>query len=161
MPDVQVRDATADDAELLVRFVHALAAFEREPDAVRATAADFRRDGFGTDPSFSALVAEVDGEPQGMALYFRNYSTWEARPGLYLEDLWVEPGARKLGVGRRLVAALAARALERGYARLDLSVLDWNPARAFYARLGMEHLESWCPYRLKGDALAALAREHA
>lgn len=156
---VLIRPAAPEDVDLVLGFVHRLAAFEREPDAVKATRADYLRDGFGPDPSFGAHLAFVGERPAGLALWFRTYSTWEGRPGLWLEDLFVEEWARGQGVGRALVAALAALAHGRGWARLDLSVLDWNPARAFYDRLGFRHLLPWRPYRLEGSALAALARE--
>ncbi|MGH6943022.1 MAG: GNAT family N-acetyltransferase, partial [Geminicoccaceae bacterium] len=93
----------------------------------------------------------------GFALFFHNYSTFEGRPGIYLEDVYVAEGARSLGVGRKLMARLAAIAQERGCARLDLGVLHWNPARAFYRRLGFAQMEDWLPYRLTGDRLARLA----
>lgn len=156
-----VRDATPADVEQVLAFVHALARFEREPEAVRATRDDYLRDGFGPDPAFGALLAHVGPRPAGLALWFRTYSTWEGRPGLWLEDLWVEPWARSRGIGRALVAGLAARAVACGWARLDLSVLDWNPARDFYDRLGFRELAAWRPYRLEGERLRALARELA
>lgn len=161
---IVIRPAAPEDVDTVLEFVRRLAAFEREPDAVKATRADYLRDGFGADPSagdsvFGAHLAFVGEEPAGLALWFRTYSTWEGRPGLWLEDLYVEEWARGQGVGRRLVAALARLARDRGWARLDLSVLDWNPARAFYDRLGFRHLEPWRPYRLDGEALERLASE--
>lgn len=154
-----MRPGRPEDVPTVLGFVRALAAFEREPDAVRATPADYLRDGFGPDPAFGVLLAEVEGRAAGMALWFRTYSTWEGRAGLWLEDLWVEEWARERGVGRCLVAGLAALCRERGWARLDLSVLHWNPARAFYDRLGFLEQSEWRPYRLSGAALAALAAE--
>ena len=97
--------------------------------------------------------------PAGFALFFPNFSTWLGKPGLYLEDVFVSEWARKLGVGRRLMARLAAIAVERGWGRLDFWVLHWNPARGFYHRLGFRHMDEWLPYRAEGDALLALARE--
>ena len=159
-PDtLTVRPARPDDVDAVLALVQRLAEFEREPDAVKATREDYLRDGFGPDPAFGALLAELGGRPVGLALWFRTYSTWEGRPGVWLEDLYVEEGLRGRGVGRRLVAALARLALERGWARLDLSVLEWNPARAFYDRLAFRELREWRPYRLDGEALRALARE--
>lgn len=157
MPTVTVRPAVEADADLLLSFVKELAAFEREPDAVKATAEDLRRDGFGPAAVWKALIAEQTGEPAGFALYFPTYSTWEGRPGLFVEDLYVRPQARRLGVGRALLAAVAAEAQARGCARVDLNVLDWNPARDFYAAIGFRQLSVWLPYRLDGVALAALA----
>jgi GNAT superfamily N-acetyltransferase len=158
MSDISIRAATRDDVGTLLGFVRALAAFERMPDAVSASEADLLRDGFGPTPRFEARLALLDRRPCGFSLFFTNYSTWEGRPGLYLEDIFVADWARRHGVGRRLIADLAAIALERDYRRLDLSVLDWNPARAFYERLGIGHKQGWLPYRVSGDALAALAR---
>ncbi|MGH7965300.1 MAG: GNAT family N-acetyltransferase, partial [Candidatus Binatia bacterium] len=137
----------------------ALAAFEREPDAVKATADDLLRDGFGEQPKFEVLIAELDSAPVGFALFFPTYSTWEGRPGMYLEDLFVAEQARGHDVGRKLMVALAAIAVARGCARLELAVLDWNPAQKFYRRLGMRHMQEWFPYRLTGEALQALAAE--
>ncbi|MGE0713205.1 MAG: N-acetyltransferase family protein [Planctomycetota bacterium] len=156
-----MRRARVDDVEQILALIRELADYEREPDAVRATPDDLRRDGFGPDPAFEALLAEVEGEGVvGLALYFGNYSTWEGRRGIYLEDLYVRPAARRRGVGRALLAALAAEVRRRGGARLDLSVLDWNqPARDVYAALGFEHKHDWRPYRLEGAALERLAAE--
>ena len=159
MRKTAVRPATPADVETILGFIKGLAAFEREPDAVRATLDDLRRDGFGKQPKFEVLIAELDGEPVGFALFFPTYSTWEGRPGIYLEDLFVAEHARGLGLGRKLMAALAALAVARGCRRLELSVLHWNPTREFYHHLGMAHLQEWLPYRLAGEALQALAAE--
>jgi len=159
MRKTAVRPATPADVETILRFIKGLAAFEKEPDAVRATLDDLRRDGFGKQPKFEVLIAELDGEPVGFALFFPTYSTWEGRPGIYLEDLFVAEHARGLGLGRKLMAALAALAVARGCRRLELSVLHWNPTREFYHHLGMAHLQEWLPYRLAGEALQALAAE--
>ena len=157
MPRITIRSATADDVPLILEFIRALARFENEPDAVRTTPEDLLRDGFGERPQFEVLIAERDEKPVGFALFFATYSTWEGRPSLYLEDLFVIESARKHGVGRALMAKLAAICVERGYQRLELQVLDWNPAREFYHRLGMGHMNEWLPYRLSGQALYALA----
>ncbi|NYZ15730.1 GNAT family N-acetyltransferase [Azospirillum sp. RWY-5-1] len=154
---VTVRPAVEADAPVIPAFIRELAVFENEPDAVKATEADLRRDGWGERPVFEAMIAELDGAPVGFALTFRNYSTWEGRHGIFVEDLYVRPEARRHGVGRRLLAAVARRAVEQGCRRMDLNVLDWNPARGFYAALGFRHLEEWLPYRLTGDALGVLA----
>ena len=161
---VSVRFATRADVPTILDFIRQLAAFEREPDAVKTMEADLLRDGFGArPPRFETLIAEVTGEsgpaPVGFALFFPTYSTWEGRPSLYLEDLFVSESARRHGVGRALLAKLAAIAVDRGWQRLDLQVLDWNPAREFYARLGLDHLQEWLPYRAAGPALRALAAE--
>ena len=154
-----IRVARAEDSATILRLIRALAAVEDMLDAVRATEEDICRDGFGAERKFECLLAEVDGEAVGFALFFVNYSTFEGRGGLYLEDLYVADSARGLGIGRALVARVARLAGERGYPRLDLSVLHWNPARAFYERLAFRHTADWLPYRLEGDALRALARD--
>lgn len=158
MAEIVIRDATAADAETIHALVQGLAAFERAPDAVRATAEDFRREGFGEHPSFRCLLAEVDGRPAGFALWFYNFSTWEGRRGVYLEDIFVHDWARGLGIGEQLMRRLARIAVDEGCARLDLWVLHWNPARRFYERLGMRHMEEWLPHRITGEALLRLAQ---
>jgi len=159
MAEITLRFATAEDAGILLALVRELAIFEKAPDAVLATEADLRRHGFGPEPRFEALLAFVDGRAAGFALFFPNFSTWLGKPGLFLEDIFVSEWARKLGVGRRLMARLAAIAAERGWGRLDFSVLQWNPARVFYHLLSIRHMQEWLPYRAEGDAIAALARE--
>lgn len=160
MPKTLIRAATIDDAETILALVQALAIYEKEPiSTVKATAEDYRRDGFGPEKRFETLIAELDGEPVGFALYFHNYSTWEGRIGLFVEDLFVLEKARGHGLGRQLITALAAIADARGCKRLDLSVLDWNPTREFYHRLGILHKEEWLPYRMTQPALARLGDE--
>lgn len=154
-----IREATAADAGTIVRLVRELAAFERLADQVRLGEADVLRDGFGATPRFECLLAEVGGDAVGFALYFHNYSTFEGRPGVYLEDFYVAERARGCGIGGRLLARLATIALERGCKRLDLSVLDWNPARQVYHRVGFAQVEGWLPYRLEGTALERLAAQ--
>ncbi len=159
MNRVSIRSWTPADVGLVLHFVRALAAYEREPDAVSATEADLLRDGFGKTPCFEVRLAFVGDRPAGFTLFFTTYSTWEGRPGLYLEDIFVEEWARKSGVGRRLIIDLARLAQARHCRRLDLSVLDWNPARGFYERLGIHPNQGWLPYRVSGEALARLAAE--
>jgi len=158
MSRITIRAALPEDVGTLMGFVRDLAAFERMPDAVSASEADLLRDGFGPTPRFEARLALADDKPCGFSLFFTTYSTWEGRPGLYLEDIYVAEWARRRGVGRRLLADLAALAVARDYRRLDLSVLDWNPARAFYERIGIRHNAGWLPYRVRGAALAELAK---
>jgi GNAT superfamily N-acetyltransferase len=159
-PATTVRFARPEDAATIVEFVRGLAVFEREaPERVRLTPEVVVRDGFGERPVFEVLIAEQAGEPVGFALFFPNYSTWEGRPGLYLEDLFVTETARHTGAGHALLAALARVAHERGWARLDLSVLDWNPARSFYEAHDMAYQAEWLPYRMEADAIARLAAE--
>lgn len=159
MQKISVRPALPADVEAILGWIKDLAAFEGEPNAVKTTRNDLLRDGFAEHPKFEALIAELEGKPAGFALFFPTYSTWEGRPGIHLEDLFVAEWARRHGVGRKLVASLAAIALARGCPRLELWVLHWNPAREFYHRLGMKHLDEWLPYRLTGEALQALATE--
>jgi GNAT superfamily N-acetyltransferase len=130
--DIRIRVATADDAGLLLQLIRELAAYERAPNAVVATEEDLRRYGFGPERQFEALLAFLDDEPGGFALFHPRFSTWLGRPGVYLEDLFVTQAARGRGVGRRLMTRLAAIAVERGWERIDFQVLDWNPARDFY-----------------------------
>jgi GNAT superfamily N-acetyltransferase len=153
-----IRDATPADVPEILRFIRALAAYERDPDAVTATEAGLLRDGFGSNPFYFCLIAEQDGQPAGFALYFFNYSTWLGRPGLYLEDLFVHPEFRGLGIGKALLKKVAAFALEKGCLRLQWEVLDWNtPAIDFYRAMGAEFLDSWRNVRISGGALERLA----
>lgn len=152
-----IRPATEADAELIVELINDLAAFEKAaPGEVRVTAADVREHGFGPRPVFEALIAEQDGAAAGFALFFHNFSTWEGRPGIYLEDLFVRPAHRGHGIGFALLREVARVAVERGCPRMDWAVLHWNPAREFYEKLGAVHKADWMLYRLAGDALAAL-----
>jgi len=160
MPQLAVRAATVADAATIVALVRELAAYEREPpEAVKITEADVLRDGFGPEPRFEVLLAMRDGNVEGFALIFPNYSTWEGRAGIYIEDLFVRETARGLGLGRKLLVAIADLALQRGCPRIDLNVLHWNPTREFYHRIGINHLQAWLPYRISGDAIARLAAE--
>ena len=104
------------------------------------------------------MIAERAGTPVGFALYTFNYSVWTAARGIFIEDIWVVPAARRHGVARALMQALARECLAKGYKRIDLNVLDWNPARGFYERIGIRHNSGWLPYRVRGEALAALAK---
>ena len=157
-----IRWAEPTDAADIVRLIQALAIYESEPlTSVKVTEADILRDAFGEPDDaprrIECLIAEHGGAPVGLCLFFHNYSTWEGRAGLYVEDLFVEEQARGLGLGRMLMAALAQVAQERNCVRIDLSVLDWNPTRAFYERIDMTHMDMWRPYRMGQTAIAALA----
>jgi GNAT superfamily N-acetyltransferase len=153
-----IRRATAADAGQTLKFIRALAAFERAPDAVEATEEGLIRDGFGPRPFFECLIADYDRHPAGFALYFFNYSTWVGRPGIYVEDLFVLPEFRRKGIGRALLKRVAAIALENGCRRLQWEVLDWNtPAIDFYRELGAEFLDEWRNVRLGSEAIARLA----
>ena len=159
MGAIKLRFATPGDLGLMLQLVRELAAYEKSPDAVVATEDDLLRYGFGRERRFEALLAFVGDQPAGLALFFPNFSTWRGRPGLYLEDLYVSEWARGFGVGRRLMTRLAAIAIERGCARLDFAVLDWNPARGFYHRLGIETRPDWLLYRATDDVLRRLATQ--
>ena len=155
--ELRIRPARPGDANLVIRFIRELAEYERLADRVTARADDIA-DALD-DGRINVLFAEADGEPAGFALYFFNFSTFIGRPGLYLEDLFVRPRYRGLGLGHRLLQALAAVALERGAERMDWAVLDWNAtAIAFYERLGATHQNDWLPFRLEGEPLRRLAR---
>jgi GNAT superfamily N-acetyltransferase len=155
-----IRPASESDAPLVLRFIRELAEYERLLDHVTATEDGIRDALFGAQPAAEAFIAELDGEPVGFAVIFHNFSTFEGRRTLYLEDLYVRPSARGRGIGRQLLTHLAALARARGCPRLEWSVLDWNePAIGFYRRLGAVPMDAWTVYRLHGEALEALARE--
>jgi GNAT superfamily N-acetyltransferase len=153
-----IRSATATDVAQILAFIRALAVFERAPDAVVATEEGLLRDGFGPNPFYSCLIAEQDGQPAGFALFFFNYSTWMGRPGIYLEDLFVLPEFRGLGIGKGLLQRVAAVAVEKECGRLNWAVLDWNtPAIDFYRAMGAEFMDEWRLVRLEGEAIRRLA----
>jgi GNAT superfamily N-acetyltransferase len=152
----EIRRAREADIPVILELIHELALYEKEPDAVKATGAQLRQALFGPEPAVFAHVAEVDGQVEGMALWFRNFSTWEGVHGIYLEDLYVRPGNRGRGLGTALLRTLARHAVEQGYARLEWAVLNWNePAIGFYRSLGAGPQDEWTTYRLAGEALAA------
>jgi len=153
-----LRFATPGDVATILRFVRELAEFEREADKVVATEALLHEAMFGERPVAEAVMAERDGEPLGMALFFHNFSTWTGWRGLYLEDLYVTPEARGQGVGAALLRHLAAIAVDRGCTRFEWAVLDWNEkAINFYKAMGAEPMDEWTVNRVSGDALAKLA----
>ena len=156
---VRIRSATPADVPLILHLVRELAEFERESDAVVATE-DMLSDAlFGANPAAEAVIAEHETEAVGFALWFQNFSTWTGRPGMYLEDLYVTPAARGLGIGTALLRHLARIAVERGYGRFEWAVLDWNePAIAFYRSVGAVGMDEWRIQRVSGDALERLAR---
>jgi GNAT superfamily N-acetyltransferase len=155
-----IRAATPADIPLILDLIRALATYERAPDAVKTTEADLLRDGFGEHPCFECLIAETDdgNPPAGFALFFYNYSTWRGRPGIHLEDLFVLPRFRGHGIGKALLARVAARAVERGCVRLQWDVLDWNQtAIDFYQSLGAQFLDEWRIMRVSDEAIRSLA----
>jgi len=156
---IEIRSAAAIDAGILLGLIKDLARYEKKPASlVQATEEDLRRDGFGPEPRFEARLAFIDGKPVGFTLFFPDYSTWEGRAGLFLEDIFVAEAARRRGVGRALMADLAAIVLARGWRRINFRVLTWNPAREFYHVLGFAHLDEWLPYRIEGAGLRRLAK---
>ena len=153
-----IRPATRADVPQIMTFIRALAAYERASEAVIATEAGLERDGFGPNPFYFCLIAEYNGRPAGFALSFFNYSTWVGRPGIYIEDLFVEPELRGLGIGKALLRQVAAIAVEKGCQRLQWQVLDWNtPSIEFYRAMGGEFLDEWRNVRVTGEALKQLA----
>lgn len=153
-----IRTATESDLPLILTFIRALAVYERLEDRVVATEEVLRESLFGARPYAETLIAEDDGKPVGFAIFFHNFSTFIGRPGIYLEDLFVNPEARGRGYGKALLARLAAIAKERNCGRLEWSVLDWNePSINFYKSLGAVPLDDWTMFRVTGGALDALA----
>ena len=155
---VFIRPATEADVPLVLRFIRELAEYEKLLHEVVATEARLRETLFGARAHAEVVIAEEGGEPVGFALFFHNYSTFLAQPGIYLEDLYVRPEARGRGAGRLLLAHLARLAKERGCGRLEWWVLDWNePAIRFYRALGAQPMDDWTVFRVTGDALDRLA----
>ncbi|MCP5345496.1 MAG: GNAT family N-acetyltransferase [Gammaproteobacteria bacterium] len=154
-----LRAATPEDCDLLLEMIRELAVFENLADQVTATPQILRESLFGSPPAAAAIIAEVDNEPAGYALYFSTFSTFTGKAGLYLEDIYVRPGWRKIGLGKKLLQQVAGIAVERGCPRLEWSVLDWNqPAIDFYRSLGAEPLSEWIGQRLTGAALKETAK---
>jgi len=154
-----IRPAVIDDVPTIAALIRELADYEKALHEVRATEEDLRRALFGPEPKVFAHVAEHDEEVVGFALWFVTFSTWTGRHGIYLEDLYVRPHARGRGHGKALLTELARIAVERGYTRVEWSVLDWNePAIGFYKALGAVPQDEWTVYRLTGEALAELGR---
>ena len=153
----RLREAGPEDVPAIVGLIHDLAEYERAPAECHADPSLLREHLFGPKPFVEAIVAERDDGVCGFALFFHNYSTWLTRPGLYLEDLFVRPEARGLGIGKALLVRLAGIAVERGCGRMEWSVLTWNePAIGFYRSLGAVPMDEWRTYRLHGEALQAL-----
>ncbi|MFO0909131.1 MAG: GNAT family N-acetyltransferase [Isosphaeraceae bacterium] len=153
-----IRPCVESDTEILVKLVRALAVYEKLEEYAVATAADFQRHLFGSHRAAEALLAEVDGRPVGFALYFTTFSTFRGQPGIYLEDIFVEPDHRGRGIGKALLATIARRAVDRGCGRLEWSVLNWNePSIGFYRSLGARPMDEWTVYRLDEQPLVDLA----
>ncbi|WP_282295570.1 GNAT family N-acetyltransferase [Stenotrophomonas sp. PS02289] len=156
---VLIREATADDATLILRFIRELAIYEKAESSVQTDEAGIRESLFGAGAKARALICEADGAAIGYAVYFYNYSTWLGRNGIYLEDLYVSPASRGSGAGKALLQHIARQAVAEGCGRFEWSVLDWNePAIKFYEAAGARPQSEWTVYRLEGDALRAFAQ---
>lgn len=155
-----IRPATPADLPLIAGLIRALAEYEKLAGEVRFDEAVLGETLFGARPYAEVLIGEIDGAPMGFALFFHNFSTFEGRPGIYLEDLFVAPEARGCGLGKALLAELARLAVERGCARLEWAVLDWNePSIGFYRSLGARAMDEWTVMRVDGPALGALGAQ--
>lgn len=157
---ITIRPATPSDVPLLMEFIRELAGYEKLSQMVVATEPLLDEHLFGPDPAAESLIALLDNKPAGFALFFRSFSTFVGRPGIYLEDLFVRPHARRLGVGKALLREVARIAVDRHCGRVEWSVLDWNtPAIGFYQRLGAIPLNDWTVFRVTGSALDDLASQ--
>lgn len=158
MSSLQIRPATESDVPLLLELITALSEYERLRHEMAATEEQLRKTLFGDRKCAEAIIADWEGEPAGFALFFHNYSTFLAKPGLYLEDLFVRPELRGLGIGKALLKRLAQVAVERDCGRFEWWVLDWNePAIRFYESLGARPMSDWTVFRVDGENLRALA----
>jgi GNAT superfamily N-acetyltransferase len=156
---ITLRAAAPADVSVILAFIRELAAYERAPEAVKMTEPQLHDALFGEKPRAEALLVDIAGKSEGFAAWYESFNTWTGRPGLYLEDLYVTPAARGNGAGKAIFKHLANLAVERDYARMEWSVLDWNePAIKFYKSRGAAPLDEWTKYRLTGDALAVLAK---
>ncbi len=156
---IHIRRATPLDVPIILTFIHELATYEKLADQVVATEDDLHVALFGERPVIEAVIATNGDEPVGYALFFPTFSTFLGKPGMYLEDVYVRPAARGLGIGRKLLEHLARITVQRGWGRLEWSVLDWNePSIAFYKKLGAKPMDEWTVFRLTGEALCQLAR---
>ncbi|MDT8911573.1 GNAT family N-acetyltransferase [Amycolatopsis sp. PS_44_ISF1] len=159
MAEPRIRRIRPEDVETVVELVHALAEYEREPHSCHLTAPQLHDALFGEAPALFGHVGEVDGAIAGFTLWFLNFSTWRGTHGIYLEDLYVREGLRGSGLGKALLATLAAECADHGYQRLEWSVLNWNPAVGFYRALGASPQDEWSVYRLTDGPLAKLAAD--
>jgi GNAT superfamily N-acetyltransferase len=159
MPEITIAPAAPADVPLILEFLCELAAYEKLAHEVVATPEDMHAAIFGERPVVETVIARLDGEAVGYALFFPTFSTFLGKPGLYLEDLYVRPAARGFGVGRKLLEHRAGITVERGWGRLEWSVLDWNePSIAFYKKMGAKPMDEWTVFRLTGEPLRRLAR---
>jgi len=155
---LSIRTALADDAATILHFIRELAIYEKAEHEVLATEQTIKESIFSADSHVNALICEYEGEPIGIAIYFYNYSTWLAKPGLYLEDLYVSQKHRGIGAGKLLLKKMAQIALAKGCGRFEWSCLDWNkPSRDFYVSIGAESQDEWVGYRMTGQTLIDFA----
>jgi GNAT superfamily N-acetyltransferase len=155
---ILIRPATADDVPAIIGFIHELAAYEKLLHEVKINAAQLQQHLFGPNPKVYALMAEIDGSRVGYALYFYNFSTFLGRPGMFLEDLYIQPASRGRGLGKALLARLAQIAVAEDCGRLEWSVLDWNePSIKFYKSMGAQPMDDWTTMRMTGESLTSLA----
>ena len=158
MAAIHIRRATPLDVPIILTFIRELAAYEKLADQVVATDDDMYVALFGERPVIEAVIATKDDEPVGYALFFPTFSTFLGKPGMYLEDVYVRPAARGLGIGRKLLEHLARVTVQRGWGRLEWAVLDWNePSIAFYKKMGAKAMDEWTVFRLAGQELQKLA----
>ena len=156
---MKIRPARPEDASTIIQLIKDLADYEKTPDQVEASEREILPTIFATDPKVFCDLVELDGEIAGMAIWFLNYSTWQGKHGIYLEDLYIRPEFRGRGFGKALLQHLAAICIERGYGRFQWWVLDWNsPAIEFYRSIGAEAMSEWTVYRVSGTALEDLGR---
>ena len=156
---VQIREARVEDVPVIMRFIRNLAVFEKLSGEVVATEEILTESLFGERPAARVIIADVAGEPAGFAVYFFNFSTFVGRPGIYLEDIFVSEEKRGMGVGEAMMRYLARLARTEKCGRVEWAVLDWNPARAFYKKLGAVPMSDWVFYRISGAELEKLGRE--
>lgn len=158
MSSLTIRSAVKDDVATILFFIRELAIYEKAEHEVLATEESIAQSIFSADSHVNALICELDGKPIGIAIYFYNYSTWLAKPGLYLEDLYVSSEFRGLGAGKLMLQKLAQIALEKGCGRFEWSCLDWNkPSRDFYEAIGAVSQDEWVGYRMSGQTLIDFA----
>jgi GNAT superfamily N-acetyltransferase len=159
---LNIRKATPHDIPLILEFIRELAEYERMLDQAVATPDDLLRDGFSGEPKFFVEIAEWNGEQAGFALWFYNYSTFQGKPGIYLEDLYVRPQFRKKGIGKALLVHLAQLAVEQGCGRYQWQVLDWNtPSIEFCEALGAKVMKEWLTMRVTGESLQRLGKKNS
>ncbi len=159
MPEILIKEATIEDAGLILGFIKELATFEEAENEVIATVEDIKNTLFDTATTTKAVICTSDGEPIGFAIYFLNFPTWLGKNGLYLEDLYISPNYRGTDAGKRVLKYLAELAVENNYGRFEWSVLDWNePATKFYESIGARAQSEWVGYRIEGQSLAGFSK---